>query len=203
VLFGPRYSAVALPARILGAAATVHIAFGFNGLTLDAFGLARPVAVRSAAGILASFVCCPALIPLFGLTGAALSTLVAIVVVNALSSWALLKRFGIWSWDKKLLVTLGGFVVSLALSRLVLLAAGVSHVVECAEIVGCAGLATLASSVIVGGRGELRELLSHLLGKPRPRSLASPEGVTLGGLDARGLANSPPERFPTIDEESR
>jgi O-antigen/teichoic acid export membrane protein len=203
ILFGTRFSGVTLPARLLGVAAAIHIAFGFNGLTLDAFGLARPVAVRSGAGIVASAVCCPVLIPLFGLTGAALSTLVAIVVVNALSSWALLKRFGIWPWDTRLAATIGAFMISLGMGRLALLAGDLGHVVDCATILICSGLVTLGTSVIVGGRGEISTVVGRFAGRRRAGPGSAAGGAMLGAPDLAGPIVEAPGGFPTIEEEGR
>jgi O-antigen/teichoic acid export membrane protein len=160
VLFGQRFAGLDTPTQILGLGATIHILFGFNGLTLEAHGLPRPVAIRSGAGLLVSVTACPLLIPWLGLTGAALATLTAIVTVNVLSSWPLLRHFGIWPWDRALSLTAIAFAAALGLVVVTASLLHLSGLPRCAITASLAILVTVAVSVAVGDRAEAKRLLA-------------------------------------------
>jgi O-antigen/teichoic acid export membrane protein len=109
LLFGAAYVHVAEPLRIMGLGVAVHVALGFNGLTLDAHGVPGAVAVRGGIGIVASLVGSLVLVPSFGLAGAAAATGGALVLVNILCSATLWRRFGTLPWDRGQLLTLAAF----------------------------------------------------------------------------------------------
>jgi O-antigen/teichoic acid export membrane protein len=163
-LFGGRYAIVAGPARILGAAATAQVLFGFNGLTLDACGLPRVLMLRSLAGVVISLVCCPVLITAFGLTGAASATTIAILFVNVTSSWALWRHFHILPWSNHSAMIAAAFTVSLAVGWALVALTAPSNIGRCAIVASCTAVITLASA-FAGGDWRDVPLLS---GKARP-----------------------------------
>lgn len=107
-LYGPRLVGESAAVRILGAGLLVHLLFGFNGMTLDAYGLARALAVRSGVGLLVSVAACFALVPTLGAVGAATATTAAIVVLNGTCSLMLFRRYQIRPYDRFLLMCLMG-----------------------------------------------------------------------------------------------
>jgi O-antigen/teichoic acid export membrane protein len=156
VLFGARFGAVVVPERILGIAAAVQVLFGLNGPTLDAHGVPKIAALWSGLGVVMSVVACAALIPPFGTTGAALATLVAIVVLNSLSSWTLAHRFGIRPWDRRLALTALGFGTSVAGSAVVVDALHPPAFWSCALAAGLTtGVTSLASWAATRDRGAI------------------------------------------------
>jgi O-antigen/teichoic acid export membrane protein len=164
-LFGARYAIVAGPMRILGAAATLHILFGFNGLTLDAFGLPRAVTLRSLSGVVVSLVCCPLLVALLGLSGAAIATAAAILVVNVLSSLLLLRRFSIWPWSAHNALTVAIFFLSMAAAWAITSLTSPSHIWRCVIVAAISGIATCAAALACG---DWRDV-PRLVGRWRPR----------------------------------
>lgn len=115
VLFGVQNHSLVAPARVLAAGLLIHLFFGFNGMTLDALGDARLVAVRSGYGVALSAVACAVLVPLLGTLGAALATSMAILGLNSLCSVMLMRRHRIPMWDLHMAAVVGAVGVGLLL----------------------------------------------------------------------------------------
>lgn len=109
LVFGSGFGDVTDAARLLGLGALVQVGFGFNGFALESHGVPRLAAVRSGAGIVASLVLCPLLIPPLGFIGAAVATSASIAVVNLFSSTALFSTSRILPWDVSFALAMGGF----------------------------------------------------------------------------------------------
>ncbi len=158
ILFGRSYGTVAGSLQVLALGAIVQVVFGFNGLALDGYGLARLVAIRQTIALVVSAVACVTLIPVLGILGAAAATSVAMAVSNLMCSGVLLVRFRVRPWDRALAITAAGFA----------LAIGASFALEDAlrsdwwrsvVTVVVVGTVTLASSLAAGGKRERRAIL--------------------------------------------
>jgi O-antigen/teichoic acid export membrane protein len=112
-LFGVGTHGLIAPARVLALGVLVHLLFGFNGMTLDALGDARLVAVRSGYGVLLSAAACAVLVPAFGALGAAIATTTAILGLNATCSVMLIRRHRIAMWDRRILAVVGALGLGL------------------------------------------------------------------------------------------
>jgi O-antigen/teichoic acid export membrane protein len=97
-LFGTRaIDATAL--RVLGLGVAAQVVFGFNGLTMDAYGLPGAVAVRQVVCLAVSGLLCLTLAPAFGAVGAAWATAGSLILSNIWCSRSLARRFAIAPWD--------------------------------------------------------------------------------------------------------
>lgn len=112
VVFGHRLSDGADVTRILAIAVLISLVLGFNGLTTDAYGLARALTMRSLVGLCVSFVACMTLIPAFGVKGAAVATGCGILVLNLTCCGVLIRKFRIFPLDVGLLVCVLIFLLS-------------------------------------------------------------------------------------------
>ncbi|HTR70479.1 MAG TPA: polysaccharide biosynthesis C-terminal domain-containing protein [Mycobacteriales bacterium] len=161
VLFSAASSSQAAWLRVLGVGVAAQVGFGFNGLTLDAQGLAGVVARRQAVCLAVSLLSCALLVPSLGAMGAALATSIALVLANLMCSWSLVRRFGIWPWDWALARTSGGAVLGAVIGLAWSPGTPGSALVDCVAVaVGC--------------------LLGGLAGATTHRGVAA-------GLDALGL----------------
>jgi O-antigen/teichoic acid export membrane protein len=114
--FGSGYAVVGGPLRILALGVFTHIMFGFNGLTLDAYGLPGVVLVRQVVCLCFSVVACALLIPWIGISGAALATTSSLVLANILCSATLFRRTRIAAWDRGLMITTVSCFVATAIA---------------------------------------------------------------------------------------
>ncbi|WP_081617449.1 flippase [Thioalkalivibrio sp. ALgr3] len=94
-VFGPEFEAAWLPLLILGVGQVANAAFGTNGKLLNMTGhqhdLTRVVAVAAGLNVVLNL----ALIPLFGVAGAAVATSVSLVVWNVWLWFVVRQRLGI------------------------------------------------------------------------------------------------------------
>jgi O-antigen/teichoic acid export membrane protein len=102
VLFGTRTIGDATALRVLGVGVAGQVLFGFNGLTMDAYGLPGAVAVRQVVSLAASGLLCLTLAPTFGAVGAAWATACSLILSNIWNSRSLARRFAIAPWDARL-----------------------------------------------------------------------------------------------------
>lgn len=171
-LFGPDLVSMATPLRILGVGALVQIIFGFNGLTLDAFGLPRVVLFRQVICIAVDGLACALLVPSLGALGAAIATSISIVLANLLCSASLWSRFRIAPWNRSSFLT---SVAAVACSGVAVIAIR-SASGDLAQVLISATIgAVMAGSVAVAvaNVAERRQMLSRartLVGRVRPVS---------------------------------
>lgn len=153
LLYGSKYGLLIWPMRLLTVGALVQIGFGYNAVLLDAYGAARPMAVRAVFGLGVDVSACAVLIPWFHLLGAAMATLLGLIAFNLASSSVLLRQHDVWPADRSYLLTVSSFLAVVMIfagiesfSGSSLLLSGVSALVS--------GLATLSASMIVSGPAE-------------------------------------------------
>jgi O-antigen/teichoic acid export membrane protein len=157
VLFGAHHASDAVALRVLGVGAASQVLFGFNGLTLDAHGLAAVVAKRQAISVAVSVAMCAALVPRFGALGAAWATTGSLVISNVLCSRSLWMRFSIAPWDRGLAWLASTVAVAAAIDSLVLRSLG-DPWLRCAVSAGFIGGAALFAAICVAERQERRSI---------------------------------------------
>jgi len=166
-VFGPAFAQMSGVLRILTIGITVHVVSGYNGLTLDAFGLPKVVASRQGIALALSIVACIVLTPIFGAAGAAIACSFALVAANVLTSAVLALRFRIWPWDRATGGTLLVLATAMAISAGTI---GTVHSAfwQCAVVATACSVTTGVAALIFGGRVErhaiadrLRRRLSH------------------------------------------
>jgi O-antigen/teichoic acid export membrane protein len=177
LLFGSTTSMNPAALRILGLGALCQISFGLNGLALDAFGKARIVAARSALAIPVSAVVCLVLIPPFGSIGAAVATLVALLLVNILCAFQLHKTSGIRPFDVKMALLIFVFLCSLVATYFLSLTTS-SPFATCLLTAGVVGVVVFVASLFLEDKETRRHLLQWLQSRisfrsPDPTSQAS------------------------------
>ncbi len=173
LIYGSHLRAESAPLRILMAGVLVHLAFGFNGATMDAYGMAKAMVARSGLGLAVSAISCAALIPTFGAEGAATATALGIAVLNVVASIALYRRHGIAPWDRPLVACLTAALLATGAVTAVLGAMHVDALVAVAIGAGTTLAPTLALS-LAAGHGEdfkrftqfTRETVIRRLGTP-------------------------------------
>lgn len=161
LLFGAGYGAFGGPLRILAAGVAANVLLGFNGITLDAYGMPGKVAIRQGAAIAVDVVACIALVPVWGLTGAAAATTIGLVVANLLCSWVLYARFRVGPWDRAVVVTVVAAVaattaVAASVPRLV--GSDLARIVVAGLVVA---LVTGVAAVASGGAGERNAIVAQ------------------------------------------
>jgi O-antigen/teichoic acid export membrane protein len=161
LVFGHGFEHASAPLRVLALGALVQVAFGLNGLTLDAYGLARPVAIRLAMVIPVSLIACVVLIPIWGAMGAASATAIALLVANVLCSAQLHSRFAIPPWDRRQVITMLAFAAGVGVS--LVLSTRVHRSLEQCVVTACTvGVATAAAALASGGRSERAAIRARL-----------------------------------------
>jgi O-antigen/teichoic acid export membrane protein len=104
-LFGNRYADAAPIMAILAIGYFTNAAFGFNGLTLNVFGLVRPVVAINLAAVFLNLVLNFWLIPIYGPLGAAIATSTTLILQNALRQLTLSRRTGVPAFETRLAPT--------------------------------------------------------------------------------------------------
>lgn len=95
MLFGPEFGAAWLPLLILGLGQVAHAGFGPTGLLLNMTGHEREVALVGAVAASLNVMFNLALIPLFGVTGAALATSASLVTLSVWLWFVVRRRLGV------------------------------------------------------------------------------------------------------------
>jgi len=85
-LFGIEYIPAASTLRLLSFGFIIHISLGLNSLTLLVMGKTRFLMIASSLGVISNVVLNVALIPNFGIVGAAFASLVAYWIINIFNS---------------------------------------------------------------------------------------------------------------------
>jgi O-antigen/teichoic acid export membrane protein len=162
VLFGGEFAVAATPLRVLALGAVVQVLFGFNGLTLDSFGLPRVVLVRQVVSLGLDVVLCVALVPRFGPTGAAFATAGAIAAANVLCSVSLFRRFEMAPWDRPGLLTSLAVFAGLALAAVA--TANVSGALTQIVLAAAVGLLPVAGVAFGSASAYERDRIGKRLG---------------------------------------
>ncbi|MHB1987440.1 MAG: oligosaccharide flippase family protein [Acidimicrobiales bacterium] len=146
VIFGHSFSVEATPLRILGIGLLIYVLAGFNGITLDAHGLARVITYRLLIALVISIIACLLLIPLLGAIGAAAATTIGLFADNVISSSTLFHRYHLTPWDWRVGVVAAAFGASLIVTFF--LGSTIADNFErCAVTAACAGVITLAAAI--------------------------------------------------------
>ena len=103
VLYGARYLDASLILSILALTFFIHVACGPNGMTLVIFGENRFVTLATAIAAFINVILNVLLIPLFGVTGAAVATLITYFFSNMACSIKLFVRYSIHPFTKNYL----------------------------------------------------------------------------------------------------
>jgi O-antigen/teichoic acid export membrane protein len=177
-LFGPEYAPASLALRLVAAGYFLGNFFGPTGATLTGLGHTKVLLAANAAAAALNLLLNAALIPRFGLAGAALGTITAQSARNALRLVVLYRRHGVHALR-------GEFVVPTLVATLVVLAArgavallgppGVGGVAAFAGLTFLVYLATYPATGSVNAAD--REMAERLYRKTR---------VTLGRVPALG-----------------
>ena len=112
--FGRNWVIMSTPLKILMLGMGIHLAFGLNGLVLDAYAQVRSIVVRLVVSIFISVGACVILIPKFDVVGAAWATVLAITASNIFCSIQIFMNFKILPWDISMFATCLAFVAVIA-----------------------------------------------------------------------------------------
>jgi O-antigen/teichoic acid export membrane protein len=93
--FGGGYPTAALALQLLCLGDFVHTLLGPNSMTLIAYGHSRILMIAAAVATLVNIILNVILIPRWGITGAAIASFIALILVNMLVSGYLYKRYRI------------------------------------------------------------------------------------------------------------
>ena len=100
-LFGDEFGAGRTALRVLTIGQLINAGKGALGMVLVMTGKERPWLVIAASGLVLHVGLNAALIPRYGLVGAALATTVALSVVAAASLWVAWRVLGLWPYDRR------------------------------------------------------------------------------------------------------
>ena len=157
-LYGAGYQAPTVAARLLGVAGVVACAVGFAAYSLAAMGEARLVGRMLAGFLVIDFTACLALIPVFGITGAAMATSGCLVVSLLLCALVLWRRFRVVPWNRSWLVTAGAFATSLLVAAALPWSSG-AEFGHAAAVAVIAGVLTIGASFFSSAPSERRWIL--------------------------------------------
>lgn len=119
-IYTPVYGQAALPFVVITLGLLTHVVVGHNKNTLLALGSTRAILGIDVTTLLANVAINIALIPVYGILGAAIATAVAYIIRNIALSWYLYSKYGIHPFTRHLLVTA---VLPVAVAATVVLAA--------------------------------------------------------------------------------
>jgi O-antigen/teichoic acid export membrane protein len=157
VLFGSRTIGDATALRVLGLGVAAQVGFGFNGLTMDAYGAPGAVAVRQVVSLAVSGLLCLTLAPTFGALGAAWATAASLILSNVWCSRSLARRFAIAPWDARMTCVAG----AVGLAGLAAWAAGSlvqDHIVRCLVETAVVGAVALVAGMGASDPTERRAI---------------------------------------------
>jgi O-antigen/teichoic acid export membrane protein len=180
VLFGSGLVGGSDALRILGVGCAVQFAFGYNGLTFSALAPPALITKVQVANVAVAGLCAAVLIPILGITGAAIAPTAALLFANVVTSTILDVKYHVPPADAAMLATVLVFAVACP---------GIweasTHVapglVRCVFVAVAAGLASVVAAFVSGGRTE-RERILGLLSERRQRR----SGGGLTHLEASG-----------------
>jgi len=115
LLFGLNYIQAASALRILALGFMFHAFLGLNGLSLMVMGKTRFLMLNSLSGAISNVVLNVALIPIFGIVGAAFASLLSYSVVNILNSTKLYQLSKIHPFTRNYVKPIGISIALLAL----------------------------------------------------------------------------------------
>lgn len=95
IAFGPEFAGAHLALAILCVGQLINAGCGFTGVILEMTGRERDATLGVAMGLLTNVLLNAALIPSFGIVGAAVATASGLVVWNLMLVWAIHRRLGI------------------------------------------------------------------------------------------------------------
>lgn len=167
-LFGEPYAAGAVPLLVLALGQMFNLATGAVGLVLIMAGRQRPWLVLCAGALAVQVATALALIPRWGLVGAATATSVSLVALFG-SGLLLLRRWeGLWPWDRRALKAVAaGLVAAAALWLVGRLPVG-SAWLQLAVSFVAAEIGFLGTLARLGFDAEERQLLATLRRRIRP-----------------------------------
>jgi O-antigen/teichoic acid export membrane protein len=148
-LFGERYADAAPIMAVLALGYFANAALGFNGLTLNVFGLVRSVVMINLAAIAVNVVLNLSLIPRYGPLGAAIATAFTLIVQNLLRQFVLARRTGVPAFERSVAPT----YLAIVGSALVLLIAQLAF--SPGLVLGSIGCAIATLAVFAVARREL------------------------------------------------
>lgn len=173
LLFGAGFSQMAGPLRVLGYGALTQVLTGFNGLTLDAFGLPNVVVVRQVVSLGITIIASSILVPQVGAIGAATATSIGFASANALCSATLFWRFRIHPFDSDVLKTSLALAAGLGLSWFAVSPLG-DELGRCVVASAVTGSITIIAAIVAGGRQERMAIVQHLFPRRRLERNARP-----------------------------
>ncbi len=151
-LFGAPFGAAAWVTRVLALGYLVNVLTGHNWMTMVALGMTKQIGIRSTVAFVANIAVNLALIPAFGMLGAALGTSLVYVGLNATNGWFVWKAARIVPVRRDVLVVLSALAVGTGVPVAVLVGTGADHgllapIVVFLSALGCAlGAAVMTSS---------------------------------------------------------
>ena len=160
VAFGADYGSVGDVLRVLGIGVIAQVLFGYNGVTLDAYGIPGAVAIRQVIAISISAFACLLLIPHFGMYGAAWATTGALLLANVLCAWSLFTYARILPWNRESIITIVVFGAAMACSSQIATAA--SDVLRTCLVAFVVGTCTLVAALVVAEKMERRAIIQQL-----------------------------------------
>ncbi|MEM1113372.1 MAG: polysaccharide biosynthesis C-terminal domain-containing protein [Pseudomonadota bacterium] len=95
-IFGGSYAGAASALQILALAQLLNVLTGPVGICLLMCGQERVLLMSSSIGFLTLFLMCVSLVPLMGITGAAIAVAFSKIVTNGLNVWLVRKRLGVF-----------------------------------------------------------------------------------------------------------
>jgi len=169
VLYGASYSGAVPVLKILALGYFIHAMVGFTGSNLVVSGKIRLQLTAHLLALATRIVAAVTLIPLAGVTGAALATVAGILVANGFNLVVTIRHYGIHPFTRTYLRTLAILIVAAVLVHLAVLAVGEGALISlCLFVVGMllVGLVLLRLRLLIDA--DDRELLQQLLRRKTP-----------------------------------
>jgi len=169
-LFGARYEQSAGILAILALGYFFNASLGFNGLTLNVFGLVRPVVMINLLSLVVNLVLNLALIPVLGPVGAAIGTTTTLVTQNLARQLFLARRTGVPFMDR------GAAAIYLRMALGVVALLTLQLLIDPPLALGllAAGAISIATLTHASGSMQLAETFPEIARLPLVRRLVRP-----------------------------
>jgi O-antigen/teichoic acid export membrane protein len=153
-LFGAPFGAAVWVTRVLALGYLVNILTGHNGMIMVALGMTRQIGIRSALSFFASIALNLALIPAFGMLGAALGTSLVYVGLNIGNAWCVWKAARVVPVRRDATAVIFALAIGTGVPALTMAAAGVEGIVSPLIVLAVGSLSSVGAAALTSSPDE-------------------------------------------------
>jgi O-antigen/teichoic acid export membrane protein len=153
-LFGAPFGASVWVARVLALGYLVNVLTGHNGMVMVALGMTKQIGIRSALSFFASIAVNLALIPAFGMLGAALGTSLVYVGLNTTNAWFVWKAARIVPVRRDVIAVVCALAIGTGVPAVVMAAAGMASIASMLIVLAVGSVASVGAAAFTSSADE-------------------------------------------------